>query len=120
MPAGIAGGPLIVSARYGSIAQTMPVPLAKSCAACARGTPTSSPITIMGTNPNVMLEVGMAAALGKEVILIGEDASLPFDIRHWRKITYDPHELHRLTEALVSALGSVSARYPHEGAEPRF
>jgi hypothetical protein len=42
MPAGIAGGRLIVSAKYGSIAQTMPVPFAKSCAACARGTPTSS------------------------------------------------------------------------------
>jgi hypothetical protein len=33
------GGPPIVSARYGSITQTMPVPFAKNCAACARGTP---------------------------------------------------------------------------------
>jgi hypothetical protein len=42
MPAGIAGGPLIVSARYGSMTQTMPLPFAKNCAACARGTPPSS------------------------------------------------------------------------------
>jgi hypothetical protein len=75
---------------------------------------------LTGTNPNVMLEVGIAAALGKEVILIGEDASLPFDVRHWRKIPYDPRQLDRLTQELVKALGSVSARYPHEGKEPRF
>jgi hypothetical protein len=32
----------VVSARYGSITQAMPVPFAKNCAACARGTPASS------------------------------------------------------------------------------
>jgi hypothetical protein len=31
MPAGIAEGPLIVSARYGSMTQTMPDPFAKNC-----------------------------------------------------------------------------------------
>jgi len=33
-------------------------------------------------NPNVLFEVGLSAALGKEVIIIGEQEALPFDIAH--------------------------------------
>jgi nucleoside 2-deoxyribosyltransferase len=72
------------------------------------------------SNANVMIEIGMAAALGKEVIVIGENATLPFDIRHWRKITYDRRQLPTLQHSLLTAFGSVSARYPYEGKEPRF
>jgi hypothetical protein len=75
---------------------------------------------ITGTNPNVMLEVGLSAALGKEVIVISQDAGLPFDIRHWRTISYAADQLPGLARELGKAFGSVSARYPFEGPEPRF
>jgi nucleoside 2-deoxyribosyltransferase len=75
---------------------------------------------VTGSNANVMIEVGMAAALGKEVIVLGEEATLPFDIRQWRKITYDRRQLQALQHSLLTAFGSVSARYPYEGEEPRF
>jgi hypothetical protein len=75
---------------------------------------------VTDSNANVMIEVGMAAALGKEVIVLGEEAMLPFDIRQWRKITYDRQQLPALQQSLMSAFGSVSARYPYEGREPRF
>jgi hypothetical protein len=51
---------------------------------------------VTGSHANVMIEVGMAAALGKEVIVLGEEATLPFDIRQWRKITYDRRQLQAL------------------------
>ncbi len=64
---------------------------------------------VTGSNPNVMIEVGMAAALGKEVIVISQSDMLPFDIRHWRRITYAPADLPRLEEELVRTFGAVSA-----------
>jgi hypothetical protein len=42
-----------------------------------------------GRNPNVFYEIGIAHALGREVILITQsDADIPFDLRHLRYITY--------------------------------
>ena len=75
---------------------------------------------ISGANANVMIEVGMAAALGKEVILITQDEELPFDIRHWRSQTYLASDLPGLQADLEAAFGAVTARYPFEGPEPRF
>jgi nucleoside 2-deoxyribosyltransferase len=75
---------------------------------------------ITGGNPNVMIEVGMAAALGKEVIVISQSETLPFDIKHWRRITYQRSNLLELGAKLQQAFGGVTARYPFEGAEPRF
>jgi nucleoside 2-deoxyribosyltransferase len=75
---------------------------------------------ITGGNPNVMIEVGMAAALGKEVVVISQSESLPFDIKHWRRITYQTSNLPELRARLQQAFGSVTARYPFEGVEPRF
>lgn len=75
---------------------------------------------VTGHNPNVMIEVGMAAALGKEVVVISQNETMPFDIRHWRKITYDTSDLQALEAALIRAFQAVFARYPSEGPEPRF
>jgi len=42
-----------------------------------------------GRNPNVFYEIGIADALGKEVILITQNADdVPFDLRHLRYIPY--------------------------------
>jgi hypothetical protein len=75
---------------------------------------------ITGGNPNVLFEMGLSAALGKEVIIVGEQEALPFDIAHSRKITYSRAKLDELKQELVAALASISARYPFEGPEPRF
>ena len=75
---------------------------------------------ITGANANVMVEVGLAAALGKEVIVISQDETLPFDIRHWRSFLYDPNDLPDLETTLKAAFKAVSPRYPFEGREPKF
>ena len=75
---------------------------------------------ITGRNPNVFYEIGLAGALGKEVILISQEGDAPFDIRGSRRIDYKAAELGALKAALVPAFGAVSARYPFEGPEPRF
>lgn len=76
---------------------------------------------VTGGNPNVFYEIGLAHALGKEVIVLQQIATeVPFDIAVSRIIAYDPKNLATLERALLQAFGSVSARYPHEGPEPRF
>jgi len=75
---------------------------------------------ITGKNANVFYEIGLAHALGKEVILISQDAEVPFDIRSFRRFNYDAKDVESLKTALVAAFRAVSARYPHEGEEPEF
>ena len=42
-----------------------------------------------GRNPNVFYEIGIAHALGREVVMITQaDADIPFDLRHLRYIKY--------------------------------
>lgn len=42
-----------------------------------------------GRNPNVFYEIGIAHTLGREVILITQNAEdIPFDLRHLRYVTY--------------------------------
>jgi hypothetical protein len=42
-----------------------------------------------GRNPNVFYEIGIAHTLGREVILITENAAdIPFDLRHLRYVRY--------------------------------
>ena len=42
-----------------------------------------------GRNPNVFYEIGIAHALGREVILITQaEVDIPFDLRHLRFVTY--------------------------------
>jgi hypothetical protein len=76
---------------------------------------------VTGGNANVYYEVGMAHALGKEVIVLTQDLkSLPFDIQSARSLQYAPSDRPGLKAGLQAALRAVSARYPFEGPEPRF
>ncbi len=75
---------------------------------------------ITGRNPNVFYEIGLARALGKEVILISQESVAPFDIRSSRLVSYDSGDLENLKTRLEAAFRAISARYPHEGSEPRF
>ena len=62
-------------------------------------------------NPNVFYEIGVAHALGKEVILItqsGED--VPFDLAHIRHIRYFANDLHKLTADLSARIQAIRAR----------
>ena len=71
-------------------------------------------------NPNVFYEIGLAHALGKEVILMAQEVGAPFDVRSSRRVQYDLTDLHTLNANLEAAFRAISARYPHEGTEPRF
>ena len=54
---------------------------------------------LSGLNPNVFYELGYAHALGKIVLPISSD-ELPFDVRGFFTIRYDPEDLHGLAEQL--------------------
>lgn len=72
---------------------------------------------ISGSNPNVFYEIGLAHALGKEVILITQEDAAPFDIQAARREKYDRSDLGALTTKLVAAFTAVPPRYPHEGEQ---
>ena len=45
---------------------------------------------VTGRNPNVMYEIGMAHTVGKPVLIVTQAIEdVPFDLRHYRCITYD-------------------------------
>jgi hypothetical protein len=69
---------------------------------------------ITGNNPNVFYEVGLAHALGKDVILISQDVKAPFDIANSRREDYSLSSLDVLTAKLTDAFNAVTPRYPHE------
>lgn len=75
---------------------------------------------ITGNNPNVFYEIGLAHALGKEVVLLSQEVSPPFDILSSRLLVYDRGNLDILENELVKSFYSVSSRYPFEGDEPKF
>ena len=52
--------------------------------------------------------------------MITQDQDVPFDVRAVRRIDYDAKALTHLQEDLDKAFNEVSARYPFEGAEPRY
>jgi hypothetical protein len=73
-------------------------------------------------NPNVFYELGMAHALGKEVILLSQQVSRrPFDISTSRLLHYKTEDLPSLGKRLTQALAQVSPRYKFESArQPYF
>jgi hypothetical protein len=70
---------------------------------------------ITGNNPNVYYEVGLAHALGKEVIILNQDQTKPpFDISTSRIIYYQMSDLTTLKINLESSFSGVSRRYPFD------
>ncbi|MBV4460414.1 hypothetical protein KVG96_20860 [Pseudomonas sp. COR58] len=62
-------------------------------------------------NPNVFYEIGVAHALGKEVILITQSGGdVPFDLAHIRHIRYFANDLHQLTVDLTARIQAIRAR----------
>jgi hypothetical protein len=65
---------------------------------------------LTGKNPNVFYEVGMSHILDKKVILLAQSIEdVPFDLRHWRHIRYDPSERgqKKLSKKLEKTIKSV-------------
>jgi hypothetical protein len=61
-------------------------------------------------NPNVFYELGIAHTLGKGVVLItSNEADIPFDLRHWRYLVYDPHKPETLQAGLREYLKQAVA-----------
>lgn len=62
-------------------------------------------------NPNVFYEIGVAHALGKEVILITQSRDdVPFDLAHIRHIRYFANDLHQLTVDLTARIQAIRTR----------
>lgn len=52
-------------------------------------------------NPNVFYEVGYAHALGKNVVMITNNAEdIPFDLKHFQHIVYNPEDIDYLRSEL--------------------
>ena len=76
---------------------------------------------ISGNNPNVFYELGLAHALGKEVVLTAQGSERPpFDVSTARLLRYELNALPSLKAELQKAFASVSARYSYEGPQPYF
>lgn len=67
-------------------------------------------------NPNVMYELGIAHAIGKDVILITQNIDdIPFDLRHLRHLHYEytPHSIEKFEDDLTYALYPFIDNSPH-------
>jgi len=74
---------------------------------------------VSGHNPNVMWETGYAMALGKPIILIGQDInSLPFDLKSHRVLEYSLECVDQLRENLGKAIRQTLSRYELKGSGP--
>lgn len=68
---------------------------------------------LTGGNPNVFYELGLAHAMGKEVILITQNLKdFPFDLKHYRCIVYEDSVAgaERLKEGLMNTLKKIISK----------
>ena len=67
---------------------------------------------LTGNNPNVFYELGMAHALGKDVIFLTQERKLPFDVAPERAVFYKASErsLHEMEEKLKHLSGARLTR----------
>ncbi len=73
---------------------------------------------LSGANPNVTYEIGLADVLGKEIIMISQDSSVPFDFQAQRLVIYEDSLAGtlKLREELTSRLERYKARVQAEAA----
>jgi hypothetical protein len=74
---------------------------------------------LSGANPNVTYEIGLADVLGKDVVLICQGGSVPFDFLGQRLIFYQDSVAGALTlrEELASRLNAFKARNGDDAAQ---
>ena len=69
---------------------------------------------VSGSSPNVMYELGYAAAMGKSIILlVSTDAldRLPIDLASYRVLIYDPNNESALRKRLLQHLEDLQPHY---------
>jgi hypothetical protein len=71
-------------------------------------------VDLTGLNPNVLIELGIAQALRRPLIIINQDSGVPFDVQPRRIIRYDLSVIgrKRLKEDIAQAL--KASIYPRE------
>lgn len=70
---------------------------------------------LTGRNANVFYEVGLAHALGKQVILlVQKQEEVPFDLREIRYLNYDSHDLMGLRRDLLPYIKSCVSTVPKD------
>ena len=70
---------------------------------------------ITGSNPNVFYEVGMAHGRDRRVILMVQDeAKVPFDLREIRYLEYDPQDLTSLRQRLTEYIRNCISTIPQD------
>lgn len=65
---------------------------------------------LTGKNANVFYEVGIAHALGKDVILLTQNINdVPFDLKHWRCIVYayNPRSMKEMENRLIATIKEI-------------
>jgi hypothetical protein len=68
---------------------------------------------VTGRNANVLYEMGLAHAIGKEVVILAQATSdIPFDLQHRRVILYDPERLDQLRIRLASTIERLRWKRP--------
>jgi hypothetical protein len=76
---------------------------------------------ISDENPNVFYELGLAHALGKEVILLSQNVlKRPFDISTARLLHYRIKDLPSLQKRLKHAFSQISPRYKFESSQQPY
>lgn len=77
---------------------------------------------LTGRNQNVMYELGLANAMGKDTVLLAQDiGDVPFDIRSQRVLTYEPSlkSMHELRNRLIQAFEHYKERgMPNKPVQP--
>lgn len=68
---------------------------------------------LTANNPNVLYEVGVCHALGKDVVLLTQETTAPFDLSQHRRIhySYTPPGMSRFEEALRGTLAALLKRH---------
>jgi serine/threonine protein kinase len=70
---------------------------------------------VTGRNANVFYELGMAHAIGKDVIILAQKREdIPFDVTHLRYIKYEytPRGVQKLKDALLKTVSGLVAEHP--------
>ena len=75
---------------------------------------------VTGKNPNVFLEIGLAFGLEKEILFLSQNIKdLPFDVRTFHAIPYNPKEFTKLSEKITAYVRNLRTLIPKPRIEEK-